>query len=147
MAIRKPLVWNGSMVEQLQSGDTMEISTTGVDVIDLEAAVALTLGEAVYISAAGTVSKSQANASATSKVFGFVRETTIESGASGEIQTDGVLTGLTGLTAGSTYYLSADTAGAFTTTAPTEVGKFITKLGTAISTTEMEISIREPIKL
>lgn len=147
MASRKPLVWNGTMIEQLQAGDDLDAVTTGVDVINLEAATALVLGDVVYISAAGTVAKSQANAAATAKAFGLVRAATIESAATGPIQTDGVLTGLTGLTAGATYYLSADTAGLMVATAPSEAGKFVTKIGTAISTTELEISIREPIKL
>lgn len=146
MAIRKPLVWNGTMVEQLQSGDTIEVPSTGVDVVNLEASVALALGDVVYVSAAGAVAKSQANAAGTAKVIGMARAA-IESAATGPIQTDGILSGLTGLTAGLPYYLSADTAGTMVTTAPSESGKFVTKLGTAISTTELEISIREPIKL
>jgi len=146
MAIRKPLVWNGTMVEQLQSGDSIEVPSTGVDVVNLEASVALALGDVVYVSAASTVAKSQANAAGTAKVIGLARAA-IEANATGEIQTDGILSGLTALTAGSTYYLSADTAGAMVTAAPSETGKFIVKLGTAISTTELEISIREPIKL
>ena len=146
MAIRKPLVWNGTMVEQLQSGDTIEVPSTGVDVVNLEASVALALGDVVYVSAAGAVAKSQANAAGTAKVIGLARAA-IEANATGEIQTDGILSGLTALTAGSTYYLSTDTAGAMVTAAPSETGKFIVKLGTAISTTELEISIREPIKL
>ncbi len=146
MAIRKPLVWNGTMVEQLQSGDTIEVPSTGVDVVNLEASVALALGDVVYVSAASTVAKSQANAAGTAKVIGLARAA-IEANATGEIQTDGILSGLTALTAGSTYYLSADTAGTMITAAPSETGKFIVKLGTAISTTELEISIREPIKL
>lgn len=147
MASRKPLVINGGMIEQLQSGDSLDAATTGKDVAILEAAESLVLGDVVYISAAGVVSKSKADASATAKAIGLVADAAIESAASGAIQTDGILAGLTGLTAGSAYYLSADTAGLITPTPPSSAGDFVVRIGTAISTTELEISIRESIKL
>jgi hypothetical protein len=44
-----------------------------------------------------------------------------------------------GLTPNSTYYLSAATAGALTTTAPSTAGQFVYRVGKAISTTQMDI--------
>ena len=146
MASRKPLVMNAGVIEQLQAGDNLDATTTGVDVFQAEAVAALAIGDVVYVSGALTVSKAQANAIGTARPIGLAGAV-IEASATGPIQTDGVLTGLTGLTAGSTYYLSDATAGAFTTTAPSEAGKFVVKIGTALSTTEMEISFGMTIKL
>jgi hypothetical protein len=58
-----------------------------------------------------------------------------------------VLAGLTGLTAGATYYLSDDVAALLTATAPTAAGSYVVRVGIAISTTEIEINIQEPILL
>jgi hypothetical protein len=146
MASRKPLVLNGGAIEQLQSGDTLDAATTGKDVVNLTASAALAVGDAVYISAAGTVAKAQANAVATARVIGFAAES-IGASASGPIQTDGILPGMTGLTAGATYYLSDATPGLVSSTPPSGAGKYVVCVGTAISETELEISIREPIKL
>ena len=58
-----------------------------------------------------------------------------------------MLSGLTGLTAGATYYLSAATAGAMTVTPPSTVGQYVVRLGKALSTTEFEIRIERPVLL
>lgn len=61
----------------------------------------------------------------------------VQSGASGAnilVQTDGVVSGFSGLTAGATYYVQ-DTAG----TIGTSVGTYEMKVGIAISTTEIKI--------
>ena len=71
--------------------------------------------------------------SSTAAMIG-IATTAIASGASGTIRTGGRITGLSGLTAGSRYYASA-TAGALTTTPPTNarlVGQGITTTTLAI---------------
>jgi len=65
--------------------------------------------------------------------IGFV-PADIASGASGSIRVGGRITGLAGLAAGSTYYISA-TAGAVTTTAPTNARK----VGVADSATSIAV--------
>jgi len=150
MAARKPLViGTNGLPEQLQAADTLDASTGGKDIINLTNANAgnLVLGEPVYISASGSMDKAQANAAATAKVIGFVADATVATGAVGACQTDGVLSGLTGLTPGASYFLDATTAGAMTTTAPITAGQFNVHLGTAISATELEISIKNPVRL
>ena len=160
MALRKPLVINAGQIEQLQSGDTLDAIVAEVDVVSLtnNNASPIVIGAPVYTDVASGVDLAQADASGTMEVLGLVAEVSIGAAASGTIQTDGILSATTtqwdaiagttgGLTAGAIYYLSAATAGELTETAPSTPGQFVVRVGKAISTTEMEISISQPIKL
>jgi len=93
--------------------------------------------EVVYISAADTVKKADADAAGTADGVAFATAT-VAASASGLYQMHGVLGGFAGLTAGSKYYVSA-TAGAITSTKPTTNPCFV---GVAISTTELMIMLR-----
>jgi hypothetical protein len=148
MAVRKPLVLVSGEIQQLQAGDTLSGPVAEVAVIQLtnDDTGAHALGDIVYIDAADGAKKAKADAGATAKAFAFATGA-ITNGAVGSYQTDGILSGLTGLTAGAAYYLSAATAGAMTTTAPSIVGQYVTRVGRAISTTEFEISIEREILL
>lgn len=75
-----------------------------------------------------------------------------------EVQVDGIfeaatgdwdaVTGQTGgLTEGETYYLDQDTAGKLTVNAPVAYGDFVAPVGTALSSTELDIEIGAPIRL
>lgn len=156
MAARKPLVIIAGQLQEIPAGDTLSAAASEVDVISLTAAATVVALCPVYISAASTFNKAAANVAGTSKVIGFAQDA-ITSAASGLIQTDGILSGTTGewdavagttggLSAGTQYYLSAS-AGLITATAPTTAGQHVVKLGTAISTTELEISISDSILL
>lgn len=101
----------------------------------------LTNTQVVYVKSDGTYALARANAAATKNAVGFVKDATIANGASGQIQTSGLLGGFTGLTPGAVYYLSADTAGAITATAPTAPGSFQLAVGIASNATELNISI------
>lgn len=160
MAARKPLVIVAGRIQQLQAGDTLDASVSEVDVISRTNANAgaLVIGHAVYVSASGSVDKAQADALATIEVLGLVRDASIAAGQPGNIQTDGVLVATTGqwdavtgqtggLTVGAVYYLSPTTAGQLTATAPTAVGQWVVRVGKALSETELEITIEEPIGL
>lgn len=160
MASRKPLVIASGQIQQLQSGDTLDAVVTEVDVVSLtnNNVGAIVIGMPVYSDDANDVDKAQADAVATVEVVGLVQDVSIAAAASGFIQTDGVLTATTtqwdavagttgGLTAGSIYYLDETTAGNLTETAPTTTGQFVLRVGKALSTTEMEISVSQPIKL
>jgi hypothetical protein len=159
MTLRKPLVINSGNIEQLQAGDTLDAPVTEGDVIAMTNGNAGTLpiGTPVYVSAASTVDEAQADAVATSQVLGLLKAG-VATGVSGIVQTDGVITATTGewdtvtggsggLVANTVYYLDPDTAGMLTTTAPTDTGDYVVRIGKAISTTELEISIMPPIKL
>jgi hypothetical protein len=156
MAIKKPLVLNGGQIEQLQSGDTL----SNVEFLQLTNgnAGSLVIGEPVYASGNDQVDKARANAVGTVNVIGLVADTSISTGVTGGIQTDGVLTATTGqwdtvagtsggLTANTIYYLSSSTAGRITSTAPTTAGEFVQQIGIAISTTELKIKFEQRIKL
>lgn len=160
MALRKPLVIISGQVQQLSSGDTLDASAAEVDVVVLTNgnASAIVIGSPVYSDAAGSVDLAQADASGTVEVLGFVKDTSISASASGSIQTDGILAATTaqwdivtgdtgGLDAGAVYYLDPTTAGKLTATAPTTTSQYVVRVGKAISTTEMEISIEAPILL
>lgn len=156
MAIKKPLVMTNGQIEQLQAGDTL--ANPGVLTRTNGNAGAIILGQAVYSTGSGNVDLAQANAQGTIRVAGLVADLSIAAAASGSILVDGVLTATTGewdavtgqvggLTDGADYFLSAATAGGLTTTAPTATGEFVVRVGHALSTTEMEIEIQQPIKL
>lgn len=160
MALRKPLVMVAGQIQQIQSGDTLDASAAEVDVVAMtnNNIAAIVIGTPVYCDAANGVDKAQADASGTVEVLGLVKDVSIAAAASGDIQTDGILSATTvqwdavagttgGLTAGAIYYLSPDTAGLLTETAPTTVGDYVVRVGKAISTIEMEISISVPILL
>lgn len=160
MANRKPLVMVGGLIQQLQSGDTLDAPVSEVDVVSMTNAngSSLVIGTPVYVSVAGSVNKAKADASGTSKITGLVRDTSVASGASGAVQTDGVLTATTGqwdavtggsggLTAGSYYYVDPSTAGKLTATAPTTVGQYVIFAGLALSTTDLDIDTAPPILL
>lgn len=151
MALRKPLVMVNGRVQQLQSGDVLDASVTEVDVINMTngegGSTAHTIGQVVYISAAGTVKLAKANAIGTSDAIALVKDTSIADGASGYYITNGYLGGLSGLTPGARYYLSSATAGAITVTAPTANPNCVVPLGFALSTTEFWIDIEEAILL
>jgi hypothetical protein len=58
------------------------------------------------------------------------------------------VTGQTGgLTPGALYYLSVATAGKLTLTATETVGEFVERVGKAVSTTRMEVTVMPRIKL
>lgn len=160
MSLRKPLVIVSGQIQQLQSGDSIEVA---YDILELEnntgGAVTILICSPVYCSGAGTIKGAKADAASSAKTLGLVREPTeIADTATGAVITDGILTATTaewdaiagttgGLTANAPYYLSAGTAGYLTETAPTTVGQYVVRVGVAISTTELEISIQPPILL
>lgn len=156
MPAKKPIVVTDGQLEQLQAGDYL----TSPDLFNRqnETGGALVRGTPVYVPAAGEIAKAQANAQATMKVFGLVADASIADASAGAVQTDGnlvastaewdAITGETGgLTPNAVYFLSAAAAGMLTQTAPTTDGQFVVRVGTALSTTELEISFGQPIKL
>ena len=156
MATKQPLVITNGQIEQLQAGDNL--ASADLFPRTNNNAGAIVIGQAVYVDGAGTVDLAQANAAGTKDVLGLVADVSIANAASGNIQSDGLLTATTGqwdavtgqvggLTAGSLYYLDPSTPGALTATAPTAVGQFVCPVGRAMSTTEMEITILITVRL
>ena len=160
MASRKPLVIVAGQIEQLQSGDSLSASLAEIETLTQAngEADALVIGSVVYNDVADSVKRAQSNAAATSEVIGFATAATIATGQPATIQTSGVLEATTaqwdamsdltgGLDVGTVYYLDDAVAGEITATAPTAAGKYVVRLGRAISTTGLLIEIRAPILL
>lgn len=148
MAIRKALVLVGGEIQQLQSGDTLAgpIAETEIQQWTNGDAGSHAIGDVVYLSAADTVRKAQANAAGTKDAVALATGT-IANGAVGGYQSAGVLGGLSGLTAGAVYYLDPATPGGKTLTAPSTAGQYVVRLGIAASTTEMLIDTERAILL
>lgn len=117
------------------------------------AAIEMTAGEnlaqagakdVVYISANDTVAKASASALATAKAIGFA-VTAVSSAAQAFIATNGskIIGVLSGATAGAQYYLST-TAGALSTSIPTQSGEVIMPIGFALNATDLFVQIGEP---
>lgn len=160
MALKKPLALYNGEIAQLQAGDDIDAASTGATEISLvnDNAGAVVIGAPVYSSAAGHFDKANATAAATAKAIGLVTTTSIATGASGQVAVDGLVTATTaqwdavvtgasgGLVFNTSYYLDT-TAGKITTTPTTTVGQNNVFLGKGLSTTVMDLSIRQPILL
>lgn len=154
--IKKPLVITNGLIEQLQAGDSL--SNDEMRSLTNDNAGSLVIGTPVYVSGADSVDKAKADASGTKDVIGLVADVSIATTVAGNVLTDGPLSATTGqwdavteetggLTPGGVYFLDDANLGKMTQTAPTADGKYVSRLGTALSTTEFEISIQTPIKL
>jgi microcystin-dependent protein len=118
-------------------------------------AVTIPICTPVYIVSADKIASGKADASGTARLFALTMAA-IAGAASGFCATEGVLVATTaqwdivtggsgGLTANAIYYLSSATAGLITTTAPTT--GYVVEIGIAASTTELNIQIKQPVKL
>ena len=157
MATKIALTMYDGEIGQLKAGDTLDITASSNQQFSAtnQYGDAITIGQPVYIVAADTVDLALADVQATSGVIGLVSDASIDSSAIGTIVTDGILTsadwtsvvGAATLTTGAVYFLSDVTVGTLTTTPTTTTGSFVTRVGTAISTTTLEVTISRPIKL
>ena len=162
MTTRIPLVIGANgLVQQLQAGDNISVPTGQIDVRSVtngESSAAIVIGAPVYSSASSTVKRAQANAFSTSEVIGIGYDTSIAAAASGYIAVSGVLTATTaqwdavagttgGLVFNTNYFLDPANPGKITSTPPTTVGQVVSKIGKAISTTDLEIMLGSTIQL
>lgn len=135
---------------------TWAVASTATETSALtnDEAGALIVGNAVYPDAAAGVKKAKADSSTTSKVIGLSLTATSAAG-SATIQTSGTVTLTTGqwdavagttggLTFGTSYYLSAATAGLLTSTAPNTTGQELMLIGVALSTTALKLQLDGP---
>lgn len=96
---------------------------------------AVTAGQAVYSTGAGTLALAQATTLASSRVTGFVRETTVGAGVA-EIQSVGIIP-VTGVVAGARYFLSAVTAGLIVNNPDATAGQFLVPIGWGLTTNRL----------
>jgi hypothetical protein len=161
MASKKPLVITNGQIGQLQSPDVLSADLNEVDILVLANANAgvLVICTPVYISSDDHVDKAQADSASTIQVIGLTAVSpSIGIGGSGAVQKNGTLVATdaqwkavedngASLVPGTVYYLDAVTVGKITSTPSTTAGQFVCRLGQAISTTEFEINIQEPLGL
>lgn len=95
------------------------------------------IGKALYLNG-GTYAFAQANAANTAEVVGVLSR--VIDSDNFEITLSGEITGLTGLTAGGVYFLSATTPGVLTLTETTTVGQVSVPVGIASSTTTLYVA-------
>lgn len=139
-------------IPALDSTGRLDVSLMPVgiapDVKVANASEALSAGDYVNVyDVSGTTTVRKASAADDTKpAVGYVLDNvTISTNAT--VYFDGTNTALTGLTAGVRYYLSASTPGAVVaqSSAPAANGNILQYLGTAISTTEINTEIGEPV--
>lgn len=118
----------------------------GIETRSITASEALSAGDVINLwNDAGTLKMRKADADTDRAIDGFVLSS-VTSGASGTCYLEeAVITGLSGLTIGATYWLSA-TAGALTDTAPTGNNVLSQIAGKALSATEFQFRPEAAIK-
>ena len=161
MATRSPLVIVAGQIQQLQAGDSISVAAGQYSndvLINGEASSALVVGTPVYISAAGAAKRAQSNAASTARDAGLWVDTTPAAAGSGNCAVSGRVTATTvqwdavaattgGLVFNTSYYLDPTTPGKLTSTAPTTPGQLVVLVGVAISSTDMELELSQPILL
>jgi hypothetical protein len=160
MATRKPIVIVDGMLRQMAAGDILDAQLNEVDFVTAsnDEVGAIVIGTPTYVNGDDTVKKALADAIGTSDVLGLVVDITVAASDPARILTDGRLAATTtqwdavsdetgGLVAGSVYYLDPSTAGKITSTAPTTDTEVVARVGKALSTTILEVSINQPILL
>jgi len=133
----KLYAWNGSAWDDLS---TVSAANSVRNTYTVEADVAAR--DVVYISSADSVSPAQGTSGAASRAIGLAVSAVTATNPV-EVQENGVMTGFSGLTAGSRYYLDASTAGAITASIPTGSGNTIVQIGYAKSATAMQLQIQQ----
>lgn len=126
--------------------NTLMPSGIGADTQLFPASENLASGDLVNIwDDAGTPRARKADATTTGKeAVGFVLAA-VTSGNDATVYFAGEITGLTGLTGGARYFLSAATPGAVTATAPAATGNAAQFVGVARSATEMTFRPSQPV--
>jgi hypothetical protein len=120
----------------------------GADTKALTASEALAAANIVNVwNDGGTAKARKADASTVGKEgVGFVLASAA-SGATATVYFEGTITGLSGLTPGARYYLSAATPGVITDTPPSGAGNVVQYIGTALSATELSFEPADAIEL
>jgi hypothetical protein len=154
MAFKKPLVITNGQIERLQPGDKIDHGNSANK--DNNTGNTVNICTPVYVSG-GDAIPAQADAQSTMRVAGLAAETVADGNpvaviADGvfvatTLQWDAVTGGSGGLTIGADYFLSEATAGEITETAPDAAGEFVVRVGHALSATELELELAQPIKL
>ncbi len=116
----------------------------GPDVKVMPAGETLSAGDLINVYDDSGVTKARkADASNLRRAHGFVLDAAA-SGANVAVYFEGIITGLSGMTAGQTRFLS--TVGGTSSSAPTTSGYIAQGVGAAISATEISFEAQQPVK-
>lgn len=126
--------------------ETMMPTGIGADTATVPSSESLSAGDFINIyDDAGTPTIRKADATTVGKeACGFVLDS-VTSGGNGVVYFEGTNNQLSGLTAGIQYL--ATTAGATIGTAPSGSGNVVQRLGYAVSATEINVELSQPIEL
>lgn len=130
-------VWTGTQWDNMNT-----VAETQAIVDAYVAGEILLARDAVYISAANTVSKADANNTMKSRLLGFAKSG-VASAAPVEVIKFGKLGGFSGMTPGAREYLSPTTPGLITETIPTGNGQTIVQAGYANTNAVLDIQIQQ----
>lgn len=120
---------------------TMLPTGVGPDTQSITASEALSAGAFVNVwNNSGTLNVRNANGATGLEAHGFVLAAAAASTAA-TVYFTGIDSALTGLTLGADYYLSDAAIGAIVSTAPSTPGHYSQQVGTAISTTALQVSL------
>ena len=133
----KLYAWDGSAWDDLS---TVSAAERLCNVYTVSEAGGIAIGQAVYISAADSVSLADTSAESTSRIVGIAGTAGADT-ASIDVCSDGVVSGLSGLTPGARYFQDPSSAGDLTTTVPSGSGESIVQVGYAKSATELHLQI------
>jgi len=119
----------------------------GADTVSAVASESLSAGDLVNVwNDSGTVKVRKADATSVGKEANGYVLSSFSSSATASVYLEQKVTGLSGLTAGSIYYL-ATTAGGVTTTAPSSSGNVVQRIGRAASSSVLIFQPGDPIVL
>ena len=118
------------------TGD-MDLNSNGIgEIFTAATGNTFAAGDVGYLNSSGEMVLTDASALGTCDGVIGMSIGAVSPGATGFFVLLGLVSGLSGLTAGSVYWLS-ETAGAITTTAPTTASAGVRKVGVAVSTTAL----------
>lgn len=104
-------------------------------------------GEALYLrSSDGHAGRAIASGTLDQAYVAGFADTTKSTGEIVKVLVTGIKA-ISGLDAGDHYFLSASSAGAITTTAPSTPGQYVVRVGEAVSTSEFSIQLEPPVLL
>lgn len=121
-------------------------SGIGGDTRTVTAGETLAAGDLIYLDSAPEAFKADANTDSKAAI-GFVLAGITAAATGTAYFGSGIISGLSGLTPGAKYYLSATTPGGIATTKPSGAGDIIQQIGVALSATELYFEPQDAILL
>lgn len=134
---------NAGQIVALNSGGTIDTTMlpagVGADAVSCVTSAAISAGQMVSLyDNAGTLTARPADCTAVGSEANAFATAAVASSATGVFTMSGIVTGLSSLNPGTTYFLS--TVGAVTTTPPATAGNVVQTVGKALSATSLQFN-------